>query len=130
MKGKSTISTGRDPNPARDDAPRLTREIADRAELAIGGHVIREAKPRGRPRKLPGERKEAVSLRLSPAVLAHFRSAGDGWQTRIDEVLRTFVTRAEGQSASGINQGRAAKAVAENQTEFRHEQPRKRRSKT
>jgi uncharacterized protein (DUF4415 family) len=96
MSEKSTISTGPE---GCDDAPHLTREIAERAELAIGGRVIRAAVPplgrrRGRPPKPEGERKEAVSLRLDPDVLAHFRAAGEGWQTRINEALAGYVKAA------------------------------------
>jgi uncharacterized protein (DUF4415 family) len=54
----------------------------------IGDEVIREARPRGRPAKSESERKEKVTLRLSPDVLAHYRAQGPGWQTRIDETLR------------------------------------------
>ena len=53
----------------------------------IGDRVIREARPRGRPPKQEGERKEKVTLRLSPEVLTFFRAQGDGWQTRIDRLL-------------------------------------------
>ncbi|MCS0503607.1 BrnA antitoxin family protein [Ancylobacter sp. GSK1Z-4-2] len=35
--------------------------------------------------------KEAVKLRLSPDVLAHFRATGPGWQTRIDETLKRAI---------------------------------------
>jgi uncharacterized protein (DUF4415 family) len=42
---------------------------------------------RGRgPNKAPT--KKLVSLRLSPDVLAHYKSKGPGWQTTIDETLR------------------------------------------
>lgn len=73
-----------------DDAPELTDDILDRAQISIGGIVIRPAngtltRP-GRP-KSPAPKK-SVHLRLSPDVLAHFRRTGPGWQTRIDEVLR------------------------------------------
>jgi uncharacterized protein (DUF4415 family) len=41
---------------------------------------------RGRP---PAENpKLAVSLRLDPDVIAHFKQAGPGWQSRINAVLR------------------------------------------
>jgi uncharacterized protein (DUF4415 family) len=47
---------------------------------------------RGRgPNKAPT--KELVSLRLSPAVLEHFKGGGPGWQTRIDEALVKIVKR-------------------------------------
>lgn len=84
MNGKSTISTG----PDRDDPPRFTREMAEHGRHAIGDKVVHEARPRGRPAKAPEERKEKVTLRLSPDVLAHYRAQGPGWQTRIDETLR------------------------------------------
>jgi uncharacterized protein (DUF4415 family) len=84
MNGKSTIST----DPDRDDPPRFTREMAERGRHSIGDEVVREARPRGRPAKAPEERKEKVTLRLSPDVLAYFRAQGPGWQTRIDETLR------------------------------------------
>jgi len=61
--------------------------MAERGRHLIGGNVIREARPRGRPPKPKGERKEKVTLRLSPEALAHFRNEGEGWQTRIDQVL-------------------------------------------
>lgn len=73
-----------------DDAPEWTDDQWNRAEIAIGGIVIRPAngtltKP-GRPRlEAP---KKSVHLRLSPDVLAYFRKTGPGWQTRIDEALR------------------------------------------
>ena len=108
MNGKSTTSTG----PEADDAPRLTRAIAERAQLAVGDRVIRPADPplgrrRGRPPKPTGEKKEAVSLRLSPDVLAYFRAGGEGWQTRVDEVLRRHVNAARGPGdAAQVAEGR------------------------
>lgn len=32
--------------------------------------------------------KTQVTLRLDPDVVAHFRAAGPGWQSRINEKLR------------------------------------------
>ena len=85
-KRRSTKRAWHDP----DDAPELTDDFLDRAEIAIGGKVIRPAdgtltKP-GRPKK--ANAKVSVHLRLSPEVIAHFRARGPGWQTRIDEALR------------------------------------------
>lgn len=46
---------------------------------------------RGRPKS---ERtKQLVSVRYSPEVLAYFKSTGEGWQSRMDRVLRDYVTR-------------------------------------
>lgn len=74
-----------------DEAPEWTDEMFDRAEIAIGGKVIRPARgtltrPAGRPKSAAP--KKSVHLRLSPDVLAHYRGTGPGWQTRIDETLR------------------------------------------
>ena len=37
--------------------------------------------------------KQVVSLRYSPEVLAYFKATGDGWQARMDGVLRQYVMR-------------------------------------
>jgi uncharacterized protein (DUF4415 family) len=44
---------------------------------------------RGRPPS--PHRKQLVSVRYSPEVLAFFRSTGDGWQARMDGVLKRYV---------------------------------------
>ena len=46
---------------------------------------------RGRPRV--AEPKLAISLRLSPAVVRHFRGSGPGWQARINEILEATIAR-------------------------------------
>jgi uncharacterized protein (DUF4415 family) len=46
---------------------------------------------RGRPRLLSS--KQLVSVRYSPEVLAYFRSTGEGWQGRMDGVLREYVAK-------------------------------------
>ncbi len=76
-----------------DDAPLFTPEMAERAQIAIGDKIIREADPplgtrRGRPPKPDEQRKEMVSIRLSPEVLGWLRASGPGWQTRIEDLLR------------------------------------------
>jgi uncharacterized protein (DUF4415 family) len=46
---------------------------------------------RGRP---PSEnRKQLVSIRYSAEVLAYFKATGEGWQSRMDGVLKEYVTR-------------------------------------
>jgi uncharacterized protein (DUF4415 family) len=45
---------------------------------------------RGRPKS--ARTKQLVSIRYSPEVLAYFRSTGEGWQARIDQVLREYVS--------------------------------------
>ena len=46
---------------------------------------------RGRPRL--ENKKQLVSVRYSPEVLAYFRSTGEGWQGRMDGVLREYVSK-------------------------------------
>ena len=46
---------------------------------------------RGRPRS--ANKKLLVSVRYSPEVVAYFKSKGEGWQSRMDGVLRKYVTR-------------------------------------
>lgn len=70
-----------------DEAPEWTEDDFARAEIRVGGKLVR----RGRP---PLERtKEAVKLRLSPDVIDHFRAGGPGWQTRINAELEKVVAR-------------------------------------
>lgn len=46
---------------------------------------------RGRPKSATV--KQLVSVRYSPEVVAYFKSTGDGWQSRMDGVLRKYVSR-------------------------------------
>ena len=46
---------------------------------------------RGRPRS--ANKKLLVSVRYSPEVVAYFKSTGEGWQSRMDGVLRKYVER-------------------------------------
>ncbi len=46
---------------------------------------------RGRPKS--ANKKLLVSVRYSPEVVAYFKSTGEGWQSRMDGVLRKFVAR-------------------------------------
>ncbi|MEA3003725.1 MAG: hypothetical protein QOH81_2513 [Sphingomonadales bacterium] len=79
-----------------DDAPEWPDEVWQRAEIAVGGKVVRPATGtltrRGRP-PVGDEPKQQVTLRLPREVIAHFKEAGAGWQTRISEVLQRHVTK-------------------------------------
>ena len=46
---------------------------------------------RGRPKS--DNKKLLVSVRYSPEVVAYFKSTGEGWQARMDGVLREYVER-------------------------------------
>ena len=78
-----------------DDNPEWTKEdfAAARPAHEMLPHHLLKAFPKLRgPQKSPT--KVAVSLRLSPDVVAHFRATGAGWQTRIDEALREVIKKA------------------------------------
>ena len=46
---------------------------------------------RGRPKS--DSPKQLVSVRYSQEVLTYFKSTGEGWQSRMDGVLRAYVTK-------------------------------------
>jgi uncharacterized protein (DUF4415 family) len=77
-----------------NDNPEWTEKDFARA-TSFDGVMMRDITPamlakvrrnsRG-PQKAPT--KVAVSIRLSPDVIAHFKAKGPGWQSRIDDALR------------------------------------------
>src|ERR1700692_1415875 len=73
-----------------DEAPELTKEMLDRAEIRHGDKIIRRGRP---PLENP---KEAVKLRLDHAVLAAYRKTGNGWPTRINADLRKAARKLAG----------------------------------
>lgn len=76
-----------------DDAPEWTDDHFDRAEIRIGGKLIRPAngtymRP-GRPKS--EDPKQQITLRLDRAVLEKLRESGPGWQSRVNEILKKAV---------------------------------------
>jgi uncharacterized protein (DUF4415 family) len=65
-----------------DDAPELTEEFFERADVYEGDKLIRAGRPRSENPKM------ALKLRIDPDVVEHFRATGPGWQTRINDTLR------------------------------------------
>jgi uncharacterized protein (DUF4415 family) len=53
--------------------------------------LARVKKTRGPQKALT---KVAVSIRLSPEVISHFKAKGPGWQSRIDDALRKIARKA------------------------------------
>jgi len=74
------------PTPEEDEA--IARGIAVDPDAApdlskpVAGLVRRIGRPPAASRKI------SVTLRLDRAVLEHFKSSGNGWQTRINAALK------------------------------------------
>jgi uncharacterized protein (DUF4415 family) len=77
-----------------DEAPELTKDFFDRAQIAEGDTVTRPATGTltrmGRP-PLGAAAKKQVTLRLDVDVIEAFRAGGAGWQSRINDVLAKAV---------------------------------------
>jgi uncharacterized protein (DUF4415 family) len=73
-----------------DDAPQLTQSWVDAADLFEGDKLIRKGRV-GRPLSLV--KREMLSLRVEPDVLAKLRASGRGWQTRLSRFLKDAVRK-------------------------------------
>lgn len=77
-----------------DDAPEWTEQDFEQAQYSIGEvaatreDVQAEVAKRSRGRPKSDNAKVAVKLRLDPDLLAVLRATGDGWQTRVNRILR------------------------------------------
>ena len=85
-----------------DDNPEWTKADFERATKFPAGIRLKDLKPgeldrvlrtRG-PQKTPT--KVAVSIRLSPEVVQHFKAKGPGWQARIDDALLKIAKKKAG----------------------------------
>ena len=79
------------PTPAEDAAITAAAQ-ADPDAVPFTDAEWAQAKPlvrRGRP--LGSGTKAQVTLRLDVEVLERFKASGDGWQTRINDVLKSWV---------------------------------------
>lgn len=75
---KITAAANSDP----DAQPLKLKELKSMVPL----HALR-----GRPKS--ANPKQLVSVRYSPEVLTYFKATGEGWQSRMDGVLRQYVAR-------------------------------------
>jgi uncharacterized protein (DUF4415 family) len=83
-----------------DDNPEWTKADFAKATKFPEGVRLKDLKPdelarilpRRGPQKAPT--KVAVSIRLSPEVISHFKAKGPGWQSRIDDALRRIARKA------------------------------------
>jgi len=85
-----------------DDNPEWTEDDFGRAKAAEELHaphvVSAPVRKRGRP---VGSTKRQIALRLDTDVADSFRDSGPGWQTRMNEALRTRVDVAYSQAVNG-----------------------------
>ena len=84
----------------------LMPSVEDNAKIVAAAKADPDAKPmtkaqldslapiravRGRPKS--GNKKLLVSVRYSVEVVEYFRATGEGWQGRMDSVLRQYVNK-------------------------------------
>jgi uncharacterized protein (DUF4415 family) len=72
-----------------DDAPELTPEHFQRADVYVGDALVRRG--RGRPRSAVA--KQQVTIRLDPELLEKLRATGPGWQTRLNDAVREWLEK-------------------------------------
>lgn len=79
----------------KEDAALVAAAKADPDAQPLTSAQLRSMVPmravRGRPKS--ATKKQLLSVRYSPEVVEYFRSTGEGWQARMDEVLRAYVAR-------------------------------------
>jgi uncharacterized protein (DUF4415 family) len=106
-----------------DDTPEITDEMLERADLYDGDKLIKAGKGGPNPRVAQAIRrtagrprlenpKRAIKLRLDAEVVEHFRKAGPGWQTRINEALRRALQSTPAKPAATAKKVAAAKKRA------------------
>jgi uncharacterized protein (DUF4415 family) len=87
------VKTAIDPEMAEFEAALLrSMDQASRGEGRVNTPEQIAERRAGRPAgTVKAERKVSTTIRLSPEVINAFRSAGDGWQTRIDAALKDWL---------------------------------------
>lgn len=80
----------------QDDAPELTDEFFEKGVWRVGDKVVSRdearmeaGKRRGRP--AGSGTKVSTTIRFDADVLAAFKATGDGWQTRMNDVLKEWL---------------------------------------
>jgi uncharacterized protein (DUF4415 family) len=81
--------------PTPEEAEAINRGIAaDPDTYELSSEEIANLKPLGAKRmgRPPKENpKEQVSVRYDADIIAAFRATGEGWQTRMNDALRTYL---------------------------------------
>lgn len=91
MSAKSKKTAVRLPTVEEDRAIRKAAKSDPDAQPLSGAQLRAMVPVRGRPKS--AIKKTLVSVRYSQEVVEFFRSTGEGWQSRMDGVLRRYVAR-------------------------------------
>lgn len=83
MNGNGTVSTWTDP----DDAPELDDEFFERTDAYEGHKLIKRGRPLGSGNKI------STTIRFDAEIVAAFRADGPGWQSRMNEALREWLSQ-------------------------------------
>ena len=81
QKKENTESSWIDP----DDAPELTKEWFEKADVYHGDVLISRGRPAG------SGKKSALTIRFDDDVIEAFRAKGKGWQTAMNQALRDWL---------------------------------------
>ncbi|CAG2149887.1 BrnA antitoxin family protein [Cupriavidus plantarum] len=73
-----------------DELARLRPASEVLPQLVGKGNTEALMKRRGRPALPADARKVALNMRVDRDVVDAFKATGDGWQTRINEILRAY----------------------------------------
>ena len=83
------------PPTPEEDAAIVAAALADPDAQPLTEEQLKAMVPmrslKGRPKS--ENRKLLVSVRYSPEVISFFKATGEGWQSRMDNVLREYVAR-------------------------------------
>jgi len=78
-----------------EDAAIVAAAKADPDAQPLTDEQLKAMRPmravRGRPKST--RKKLLLSVRYSPEVVEYFKATGEGWQARMDQVLREYVSR-------------------------------------
>ncbi|MFP3911843.1 MAG: BrnA antitoxin family protein [Desulfobacteraceae bacterium] len=75
------------------ESPPLTDEILARMRPVVESHPEIPSRVRG-PQKTPT--KKSTTIRLNAEVIEFFKAQGNGWQTKINDVLQEYVDSSRG----------------------------------
>jgi uncharacterized protein (DUF4415 family) len=71
-----------------DDIPEMTKaDFAAAKSLKAEMPGVVEVMKRGRGRPKVANPKQRVSLRLDPKIIAAYKATGEGWQSRVNDIL-------------------------------------------